>query len=119
EADFRVLPKPMRRTETHYLGMVVTQPDGFFLADSHVEGRPTVNDLATLLAHAMCRPLTEGAHRPARLSLRGHRQWQPLLPHLKDLSIEVSVQPELPTFNRVFERCLQDLEKTRSRGNFK
>jgi hypothetical protein len=119
EAYFRALPKPMRRTETHYLGMVVTQPDGIFLADSHVEGRPTVNDLATLLAHAMCGPLTEGAHRPARLSLRGHRQWQPLLPHLKELNIEVSVQLELPTFNRVFERCFRDMEKTRSRGNFK
>jgi len=118
EADFRALPTQRRRTELHYLGMVVTQPDGFYLADSHVEGRPTVNDLATLLANAMCRPLTEGAHRPARLSLRGHRQWQPLLPHLKELRIEVSIRPELPTFDRVFERCLRDMEKTRSRGSF-
>lgn len=37
---------------------------GFLLADTEVEGRPSVNDLATLLAHAMQRPLTQGAHRP-------------------------------------------------------
>lgn len=75
EADFRALPKPIMQSQTHYLGMVVTQPDGFLLADSHVEGRPSVNDLATLLAHDMRRPLTEGAHRPTRIHLRGHHQW--------------------------------------------
>src|ERR1700730_1119470 len=47
EADFRGLPKPITQSETHYLGMVVTQTDGSLLADSHVEGRPSVNDLAT------------------------------------------------------------------------
>jgi hypothetical protein len=57
EADFQALPKPITQSETHYLGMVVN-PDGSFLADSQVEGRPTVNDMATLLAHAMRRPLT-------------------------------------------------------------
>ncbi len=62
EADFRALPKPIMQSETHYIGMVVTQPDGFLLADTHVEGRPSVNDLATLLANAMRRPLTEGGH---------------------------------------------------------
>ena len=41
EADFQALPKPITQSETHYLGMVV-DPDGSFLADSHVEGRPTV-----------------------------------------------------------------------------
>jgi hypothetical protein len=64
EADFRALPRPMGQNETHYLGMVVA-PDGSFLADSQVEGRPTVNDMATLLAHAMKRPLANGARRPA------------------------------------------------------
>ena len=63
EADFQALPKPITQSETHYLGMVVA-PDGSLLADSHVEGRPTVNDMATLLAHAMRRPLT-GKAAPA------------------------------------------------------
>src|SRR5947209_3550238 len=70
EADFRALPKPITQRETHYFGLVVTQPDGFLLADWHVEGRPSVNDLATLLAHAMRRPLTENAHRPRRIHVQ-------------------------------------------------
>ena len=61
EADFRALPKPPMQSESHYLGMVLTQPHGFYLAELEVQGRPSVNDLATLLAHAMRRPFTEGA----------------------------------------------------------
>ena len=71
EADFQALPKPITQSQTHYLGMVVA-PDGSFLADSHVEGRPTVNDLATLLAQAMRRPLTGKAHRPRRTGLTAY-----------------------------------------------
>src|SRR3954451_3637594 len=54
EADFQALPKPVMQNQTHYLGMVVTAK-GSLLADSLVHGRPTVNDLATVLAHAMRR----------------------------------------------------------------
>ena len=75
EADFRALPKSITQSETHYLGLVVTQPDGFLLADSHIEGRPSVNDLATLLAHAMRRPLDGEARRPRLVRLRGHHPW--------------------------------------------
>jgi hypothetical protein len=50
EADFRALPKPMTQSETHYLGMVVA-PDASFLAESQVEGRPTVNNMATDCSH--------------------------------------------------------------------
>ena len=57
EADFQALPRPITQSRTDYRGMVVA-PDGSFLADSHVKGRPTVNDMATLLAQAMRRPLT-------------------------------------------------------------
>ena len=81
EADFQALPKPVPQSQAHYRGMVVA-PDGSFLADAHVEGRPTVNDMATLLAHAMRRPLTGKAHRPRRLHVRGHPQWRELFPHL-------------------------------------
>ena len=38
-------------------------PDNTLLADSHVEGRPTVNDMATLLAHAMRRSAGTSAWR--------------------------------------------------------
>src|SRR3954452_22084197 len=68
EADFQALPKPIMQNETHYLGMVIA-PDGSFLADAQIEGRPTVNDMATLLAHAMRRPLTDKAQRPLRILL--------------------------------------------------
>jgi hypothetical protein len=96
EADFQALPKPITQSRTDYLGMVI-DIDGALLADSQVEGRPSVNDMATLLAHAMRRPLTEGAHRPRRLHVRGHPQWRELFPHLEELGIDVSVQRELPT----------------------
>jgi hypothetical protein len=69
EADFQALPKPITQSQTHYLGMVVG-PDGSTLADSKVEGRPTVNDMATLLAQAMRRPLAGKAHRPRRIHVR-------------------------------------------------
>jgi len=67
EADFEALPKPIMQTETHYLGMVVTNQGGTLLADSHVRGRPSVNELATLLAQAMQRPL-EGEGHPTPIT---------------------------------------------------
>ena len=56
EADFQALPKPIMQNTTHYLGMVVTQEGDSLRSDLEVHGRPSVNDLATLLAHAMQRP---------------------------------------------------------------
>ena len=113
EADFRALPKPPTQSDTHYLGMVVTQPDGFYLAELEVEGRPSVNDLATLLAHAMQRPFTEGAHRPNRLHVRGHPQWRELFPHLAELGIEVSVRQELPKVKEAYEDYLRQMREVR------
>jgi hypothetical protein len=104
------------QSETHYIGMVVTQPDGFLLADSQVEGRPSVNDLATLLAHAMRRPLTEGAHRARHIHVRGHHQWRPLFPHLKELGIDVAVQQELPQIEEAYHAHLRHLKEVHSRG---
>jgi hypothetical protein len=69
EADFRALPKPISQSATRYLGMVLTQPDGFRRAEAEIDQSPTVNDLATLLAHAMKRPLVEGHLRPRRRTL--------------------------------------------------
>src|SRR5262245_21158475 len=66
EADFQALPKPITQSRTDYLGMAVA-PDGSLLADAHVQGRPTVKDMATLLSHVMRRPLTGKAPRPRRL----------------------------------------------------
>jgi hypothetical protein len=90
-ADFQALPKPIEQTQTHYLGMVVTGEDGSLLADSQVHGRPSVNDLATLLAHAMRRPLGGDARRPRFVRMRGHHQWRGLFPHLDEIGVGVEV----------------------------
>jgi hypothetical protein len=113
EADFRALPQAITQSATHYLGMVLTQPDGFFLAELEVERKPTVNDLATLLAHAMQRPIVEGSHRPRRIHLRGHPQWQELFPHLKEIGIEVSVKSQLPKVTEAYAEYLQDVSEVR------
>ena len=109
EADFQALPKPIDQSVTHYLGMVVTKTDGSLLAETHVEGRPSVNDMATMLAAAMKQPLTQDAHRPSRLYVRGHPQWKELFPHLEELGIKVSVHRELPKIIDAFHAHLRKL----------
>ncbi len=107
EADFEALPKPITQGETDYLGMVVTTGGGSLLADLPVHGRPTVNDLATLLAHAMRRPLDGDARRPRLIHLRGHRQWRELFPVLKELGVEVSVERKLPGIEKAYRDDLR------------
>ena len=65
EADFLALPKPMMQNETHYLGLFVKKRGGSVLAETQVEGRPSVSDLATLLAHVMRQPLTDDLRHAA------------------------------------------------------
>ena len=119
EADFRALPKPMGQSETHYRGMVVAKKGGLLLAESHVEGRPSVNDLATLLAQAMRRPLTGDAHRPRRIHVRGHHQWRELFPHLEELGIQISVQQELPKITAAYQDHLRQLRDAHRVGMVK
>jgi hypothetical protein len=118
EADFQALPKPITQSQTHYLGMVVA-PDCSFLADSHVEGRPMVNDMATLLANAMRRPLTGKAHRPRCIHVRGHPQWKELFPHLDELGIKVAVHRELPKVQRAYQSYLRRQRDTHRVGMVK
>jgi hypothetical protein len=118
EADFQALPKPITQNQTHYLGMVVA-PDGSFLADFHVEGRPTVNDMATLLAHAMRRPLNGKAHRPRRIHVRGHLQWRELFPHLDELGIKVAVHRELRKVLQAYQGYLRKQRDAHRRGMVK
>ena len=119
EADFRSLPKPMMQNETHYIGMVVAQPHGDYLAELEVKGRPSVNDLATLLAQAMRRPFTEGGHRPRRLHVRGHRQWRELFPHLAELDIDVLVRQELLKVKETYGDYLKQMQKAHRGGMLK
>jgi hypothetical protein len=115
EADFQALPKPIDQSETHYRGMVVA-PEGALLAESQVRGRPTVNDMATLLAGAMRRPLTGGGHRPRRLHVRGHPQWRELFPHLTELGIQVAVHRELPKVQQAYQDYLRQLREAHRAG---
>lgn len=107
EADFRALPKPIMQNETHYLGIVTTKRGGGVLAESHVEGRPEADDLASLLAQAMRRPLTGTAHRPRRLHVRGHPQWRQMFPILEELGVAVAVRRELPKVQKAYEGYLR------------
>ena len=109
EADFRALPKPIDQSVTHYRGMVVTEAGGSLLSESEVHGRPSVNDLATLLAHAMRRPLDGNARRPRLARLRGHHQWRGLFPHLEEIGVgvEVIVGQSLPCIEEAYEAHLR------------
>jgi hypothetical protein len=118
EADFQALPKPITQSRTDYRGMVVAS-DGSLLAESQVEGRPTVNDMAALLADAMRRPLAGTAHRPRRLHVRGHHQWRELFPHLAEIGIEVAVQRELPRIEESYHAHLRHLKEVHARGKVK
>ena len=118
EADCRALPKPIDQSVTHYRGMVVTEEDGLLLSESHVHGRPSVNDLATLLANAMRRPLEGKARRPKLVRLRGHHQWRELFPVLKELGVEVSVERELPGIEQAYRDHLRRQREEHRVGKF-
>ena len=91
---------------------------GSLLADSQVHGRPSVNDLATLLAHAMRRPLDGEARRPRLVRLRGHHQWRGLFPHLEEIGVgvEVSVGQGLPGIEEAYGTYLGGCGTSRGPG---
>ena len=111
EADFQVLPRPIDQRVTHYLGMVVSGEEGSLLADLPIHGRPSVNDLATILAHAMRRPLDGIARRPRLVRLRGHHQWRGLFPHLEEVGVEVLVGQSLSGIEAVYGEHLRRLRE--------
>src|SRR5712692_1380266 len=116
EADFEALPKPYTQSERHYLGMVITKTDGSIRAEVQVEGNPTVNDMATMLANAMLCPLTKDAHRPGRLYVRGYTTWEEVYPHLREIGIKVSIHREFPRIYDAFHARLRQLRERRSPG---
>jgi hypothetical protein len=109
EVDFQALPQPMTQSQPHYLGIVVTKKGSSLVADLTAHGRPSVNDMATLLAHAMRRPLDGNARRPKFVRLRGRRQWRELLPILEELGIELSVEKKLPGIKKAYRDHLRQL----------
>lgn len=119
EADFRALPKPMMQTATHYLGLVVVKKGGSVLAQTQVEGTPTVTDFAALLANAMLRPQAPNAHRPRRVFVRKNPRWQELVPALAELGIEMGVQSDLPGIKTAYQNFLHEMQEARRAGMVK
>src|SRR3954453_7574786 len=113
EADFRALPQPLSENKTHYLGLVVVQGEGSVLAEEQVEHTPDVNDLATLLAHAMRRPLTGTGHRPKRVRVRKNPRWQDLFPHLQQVGIEAVVNSDLDPLRTAYHEHLRRVQEAR------
>ena len=101
EADFFFDAKFSTKRRELWLGLVIERETAALLAMQRVESRPpSVNDLATLLAHAMLRPPDrDDRQRPGRIYLRDRPQWQELLPHLQGLGIEVAFAEDLPRFD--------------------
>src|SRR3954462_2237625 len=101
-----------RRHGELWLGMVLTRLEDFHLALLASDEAPTVNDLANLLAKAMERPWGMGTRRPAKILLRDNPQWQELIPHLRQLKIEVEVQEELPLWDDAAADYVRKLKAT-------
>ena len=89
--------------------MVVTKKGGRLLADMTVHGKPTVNDLATLLANAMRRPLDANARRPKVIHLKANPRWRELVPVLGELGIGVTVEKRIPKIDKTFPKLLEEL----------
>ena len=98
-----------RRHGELWLGMVLTRLEDFHLALQAHEDAPTVNDLARLLADAMRRPLIDLPHRPKRILIRDNLSWQELLPHLRDIKIEVVIRDSLPQWDEEFRDWVDEL----------
>ena len=96
-----------------WLGMVMAQIENFHLALLASEAAPGINDLATLLASAMERPCVKGKRRPTRIVLRNNPQWEELIPHLRQLKIEVITQQELPLWDDAVAAYVQRMKASR------
>ncbi len=92
-----------------WLGMVLTQTENFHLALLASEAAPGINDLASLLARAMEHPWVMGKRRPAQIVLRNNMQWEELIPHLRQLKIEVISQQELPLWDHAAAEYVRKL----------
>jgi len=118
EADFFLDPVFSTRRQEHWKGMVVEREYRGLLAMEDVQlPPPTVNSLATLLAQAMRRPPAYEDHqRPRRIYLRDRPQWQELLPHLRQLEIDVILGDELPWFDEAVTVWVKKATKPPSRS---
>jgi hypothetical protein len=114
EADFFPLPCSDSEHGGVWWGIVLSHSHENVLAQRTVEEPPTVNDLANLLAEAMRRPLAGFSHRPRCLYLRARPEWAELLPHLKQVGIEVVSQEMLPQWDQAFGDLYAQVEQARA-----
>ncbi len=115
EADFCPLPE-LLQGHALWLGMVVSRHDRSILAQEIIEQPPTVNDLANLLAHSMERPITDDRHgRPRTFYLRDNPEWEELLPHLRQLKIEVVLTEDLPQWDETVQEFIGYMKSWRSK----
>ena len=114
DADFFFDRESSNKDQERWMGMVIEREFGGVLAMEDVQlPPPTVNDLANLLGHAMLRPLTGGdRQRPRIVHLRDRPQWQELLPHLRQLGIEVVVADDLPWFDEAVVDWMQQMKSS-------
>lgn len=114
EADF--ISAPPRGL---WIGLVISHTDDFVLALMIIEEPPSCNELAQLLAEAMRRPLVEFAHRPRTLYIRERPEWAELLPHLKQVGIQVVCQDGLPKWDDAFGDFCAHLDRNGPAGSKK
>jgi hypothetical protein len=112
EADFFFDARFSTKRRETWTGLVVDREFGGLPAMEEVRmPPPTVNHLATLLAHAMARPPNyEDRQRPGILYLRDRPQWHELVPHLEQLGIKVVLGDDLPWFDAAVMDWLHDTE---------
>ena len=112
EADFFLEPEFSTKRQEAWTGAVIEREDGAVLALEDVRlPPPTVNCLANLLGHAMLRPQYGDRQRPTTVYLRDRPQWQELLPHLRQLGIEVTLSEDLPRFDEAVVEWMQKTKK--------
>jgi hypothetical protein len=114
EADFFPIPRSDSEQGGVWWGIVLSHSHENVLTRRTVEEPPTVNDLANLLAEAMRRPLDGFSHRPRCIYLRARPEWAELLPHLKQIGIEVVFQPALPKWDQAFGDLYAQVEQART-----
>ena len=115
EADFFLDRGFPTKRQERWMGIVIEREFGGVLAMEDVRlPPPTVNGLANLLADAMLRPLDAGdRQRPSTIYLRDRPQWQELLPHLRQLGIEVVFSEDLPRFDEAVVEWMQHTKAKR------
>jgi hypothetical protein len=109
EADIRPAPAPGNKRMI-WEGLVISH-DGRMPSERMFEEPATVNDMAVLLADAMRRPTDGEPRRPKTLRIRKRKEWADLLPHLKQIGIQVISAPRLASWDKVFKAICRNAAK--------